>query len=579
MATSAVERSASFIPNVRAAADGPTRSVDEVLRNVSVARHVVQDFTPFPRSLAWQLSELFWTDAGVDPFIENEVPFVVTSNGRLSEDAAAVVLANCLESGAEGPLVVLELGAGSGLFARYFLDAFQQLCAQRGHDFADRLIYLVSDGSPKTVRQWVDNDLFEPWRGRVIPGVCDAMRPGEFRPAIDTPVPVAPLRAVFCNYALDVLPATIVKRGSAGCEELAIRTSLIEDAAVVGQCTSLGIADIRALAASADPASRAALLPLVSVFQMEAAFLPVGDNPPPYATEAVSLLPEGASRAVVNHGAIHCLGACLTLLAPDGFLLVNDYGPVQPDQVTDSAAIQRFGRTAALGINFPLLDECFESRGCTVLRPEGDVRWPIHSRIIARRPLGATADAFHATFAFDAFLAREAPADEARAQRTAGRNDQALEAYRAALARRIRDWHLLGEVAEFVGLHLRDFASGAELARVAVALNPWYSSWLWNVLGDCLFCQEQYAAAHDAYLRAQRIDARDPRTNLNLAYTLFQRASYEDALHAIMVGLTNDRRGQYRDSLLQKQQQILGAISARWTGEQERMARAIPVPP
>jgi tetratricopeptide (TPR) repeat protein len=561
----------------RLAGDVQSRSPDEVLRHVNIARFVLEEFRPLTRSLGWQLADLFWAEAGVRPFIENEVPFVVTSNGRLSDDAAAVLFANCSDARADGPIVVLELGAGTGLFARYFLDAFRAVCLQAGADFYDRLVYVVSDRSARTVEQWSEVRLFDDHGSHVVRARCDALRPTEIHPVDDAVLPAVPLRAVICNYSLDVLPAAVVRRGPGGCEELAVRTSLVNDANLLGQYTSRTPAEIRALAASEDPAKRAELIPLVSLLQLEAAFVPANGATPPYSEDALAFAPD-ASRAVVNHGAVQCIDGCFGLLADDGFLLANDYGPVRPDQIADNALAQRFGRTTALGINFPLLDHLVAGRGYTVLRPDGDDDWPIHARLYSRRELPRTAVAFRARFALEAYRAREEAAENARVHRAAGRNDQALEEYRTALERRPRDWHLLGEVAEFVGLHLRDFASGAELARMAVSVNPWYSSWLWNALGDCLFCLERFDAAHEAYLQAQRIHPRDARTNLNLAYTLFQFGSLPEALTAVAAALADDVAGQYRETLLQKQQQILAAIAARRLAEQERLARSLPAP-
>jgi tetratricopeptide (TPR) repeat protein len=393
------------------------------------------------------------------------------------------------------------------------------------------------------VEHWMENRLFEHCGRQVIPGVCDARQPAAFQPADGSPMPTEPLRAVFCNYSLDILPASVIRQGRDGIEELSIRTSLVNDESLLAQYTRLGPTQLGDLAASDDPSKLAALLPLVSLLQLEAAFLPSNGARPSHAEEALALVPGDPSRAIVNHGAIDCIEACMPLLSAEGFVLVNDYGPVRPDQIAENAVIQRFGRTTALGINFPLLDHLFTRSGYTVLTPADDEQWPIHARLLSRHDLPRTAAAFRTHFSLDAYAAREKPAEEARTHRAAGRNDQALDAYRSALARRVHDWHLLGEVAEFVGLHLRDFASGVELARVAVSLNPWYSTWLWNVLGDCLFCIERTDDAHEAYVQAQRIDPRDPRTNLNLSYTLFQSGSYAEALNAVATGLANDVRG------------------------------------
>src|SRR6185295_10854921 len=36
------------------------KSVDEVLRNVSITRYTLEDFKPLTSSLGWQLSDLYW---------------------------------------------------------------------------------------------------------------------------------------------------------------------------------------------------------------------------------------------------------------------------------------------------------------------------------------------------------------------------------------------------------------------------------------------------------------------------------------------------------------------------------------
>src|ERR1700737_810598 len=108
---------------------GPTlgsRSPEESIRRVAVNHRIIQEFRPLVQSLEWQLSDLYWDNDGEAPFIPRQRPFIINNSGRLSEDAAALLFANCLEkpAGAD-PIRVLELGAGTGLFARYFLNAFR----------------------------------------------------------------------------------------------------------------------------------------------------------------------------------------------------------------------------------------------------------------------------------------------------------------------------------------------------------------------------------------------------------------------------------------------------------------------
>ena len=74
------------------------------------------------------------------------------------------------------------------------------------------------------------------------------------------------IRAVFCNYLLDVLPSTIIRQGANGCEELFVRTNLTEDRALLAQYTTMTAEEIQKIAVSKDPVERARLIPLTSLF-------------------------------------------------------------------------------------------------------------------------------------------------------------------------------------------------------------------------------------------------------------------------------------------------------------------------
>jgi tetratricopeptide (TPR) repeat protein len=549
----------------------PTSKPEEALQRVQLHDLSLQDPRPLTSCLEWELSELVWSQAGVLPFVENDVPFLINNSGRLSEHCAALLFAACVEVPPSGPFSVLELGAGTGLFARYFLDAFRTLCVQEGRDFYQRLVYHVTDRSTRTIDQWRERKLFGDHPASVVrPGTCDAMAPGRIEDESGSLTAPVGLRAVFCNYILDSLPATVVRKGADGPEELLIRTHLVEDRSILAQYTSLDPDAVRALARSDDPADRIKLLPLISLLEPEALFVPVSE-PSELMREAL----EGVStneRAMVNYGAVACIRACLELLDPAGMLLVNDYGPVRGDQVSGHGLSQRFGPTSASSLNFPLLERHF---GASLVfdKAEGDEQRGIHSRLVLKAPLPSTQSVFHDRFGPAGAEYFEAPLDEARKHVSAGRKNEALEAYRTALSRSPRDWQLTGEIAEFVGLMLQDASAGRDLVRAALEQNPWYSPWLWNVLGDIQFIERDFRGAHEAYLQAQRIHPMDERTNLNLAFTYFEFGDYAAALEAIARSFASDVRGVLRPRLLEKQHQVLGAVSTRWLGEQERLVR------
>ena len=108
----------------------------ELFASAQSARVVFQGFTPLADSLEWELGARYFARRGSLAFFAEHVPvpYAVNNNGTLSRHVAEVLFA-ALTSGnlaPSGEIVVLELGIGLGLFARYFLDAFRDLCAERG---------------------------------------------------------------------------------------------------------------------------------------------------------------------------------------------------------------------------------------------------------------------------------------------------------------------------------------------------------------------------------------------------------------------------------------------------------------
>src|SRR5260370_42032690 len=115
----------------------PARAADpglalRILAHAQTSRAVIQDFCALAESLEWDLGQQYLRQRGNKAFISDAspVPFVVNNDGPLSRNAAEVFFTSLLEADKAGALEpdihVLELGIGVGLFARFFLDHFQQ---------------------------------------------------------------------------------------------------------------------------------------------------------------------------------------------------------------------------------------------------------------------------------------------------------------------------------------------------------------------------------------------------------------------------------------------------------------------
>jgi tetratricopeptide (TPR) repeat protein len=101
------------------------------------------------------------------------------------------------------------------------------------------------------------------------------------------------------------------------------------------------------------------------------------------------------------------------------------------------------------------------------------------------------------------------------------------------------------------------------MAKVALALNPTCSAELWNALGDALYEFGRTAEARSAYEKALTVNAADVRARYNLAWVAARERDYPAALGRIAEALALDKTGEYRDRLLQKQQEVLARLTQR----------------
>ena len=545
-------------------------SLENRLASISVTTQLVQDYVPLCDSLEWELSQQYWEDRGLLPFVENDVPFIVNNSGRLSQQCALFLYKHLAQKNSIDEIRILELGAGIGLFARYFLDAFLAICTQENSDLYNKLTYYVTDYSAKTVEQWVQRDIFSNHMSRVIVGICDGMDPLNLTLSNGEHHHLSHIDSIFCNYMLDILPSTVLSKKDDALTELSIQTNIAKDAFHLKDIKDISLEGIRDLVEGEAENKHDKFSPILDSLEFQSKYLPVINRAELY-DEILNRMSFDAGKILLNFGAISCIEKCISLLNNDGFILIHDYGPVSQEEMTTFKPAQRFGSSIANGLNFPMLKKYFENKQKTFLSPDGAESASVQCRLVTSNASDGIVENLNDCFGESARLHYEKDIQDAREHLGAGRKNEALDAYHNALLNNQHDWSVTGEIAEFLVLHIQDFNAGVEVATHAVQINPWYSAWLWNILGDALYCLEKFSEAHEAYLQAQRIDENDPRTNLNLAYSYFQSGQFDLAMNSIAVGLTSDQSSTYRARLLEKQQQILAAISGKWLSKQEQM--------
>jgi tetratricopeptide (TPR) repeat protein len=528
-------------------------SVAEIIM-ASAGRFALEPFRPAAQSLDWQLGQLYWRRSGSRAFLSHEVPYTINNDGNLSVRAAEVLFHSLAGRDHKGAVTVLELGAGVGLFAAYFLDHFAAICADRGAPYYERLRYIIADHSALMLADLETSGVLSRHSGRVETRVMDALEPS---------MPERSLDAVFCNYVLDCLPFAVLRLEQGDVRQLHLRATLGRGIPL-HEFTELPADELAVRAASGDPEVLEELTELHPLLQVDCAYLPFDLATLPYSQFALERV--AADTPVIhNYGAIQCVERLLPLLAEGGFVLVNDYpspDAAKAQQSSNFGVYQRFGASTAMGLNFALLDAFFGDReDCTWIVPDGENIY-ISSRLAASSIAPQAADAFRSSFGGSSWNELYGPIQSARSLILEGRVESALAEYRRALTVQPQSWVLLGETAKLLTGAIGDHAGAESLATAALSLNP-LSSDLWKTLGECLYAMGRMDEAHQALLKALERHPGNIGAMLSLVQVFLINDDEAAALRMIAEALLFDKTGQYREQILKAQSSILERIDTR----------------
>ena len=532
----------------------------EVLTRGAVRGQILQELAPIAMSLPWLRSQRFWSQAGLEVFTSGEVPYVVTNDGEQSRKAIEVYLASLRAAERQGSRedasYVLEIGTGSGLFAKLFLD---QLKACSSADY-ERTTYLVADASPSLLDDTSKSGVFAEHEARVQRVL---LPPLALRAAIEEALPqvVGKVRAFHANYVFDSLPFTILSASGEGLFELRLRTRIRKDLLPPGTRPP-DTSDARALESWLDAllgnsaSSRAALTFEAEYVRIAREDLPFADLVPPLPMDGI----ESGRQWVHSFGAVQCLADALSLLRSDGHVIVSDYGyeGARPEPVE----FQMFGSSVAAGVNFAQLVAYGQARSnCLVGVPESDPP-SLQARFFARSEAAQdVVQLFRSLYGKEPAERAEAPYREALELARSGSYEAARWKFEEAYRLQPWNWSLQEAIVSFLTYTLEDHDAGLEICKRALQLNH-LSPRLWNMLGDCYYGLGVFESAEQAYRQAIRINPSEVRGRTNLAYVFLNRAMPGDALRGIGEALALDRSGECREELIGKQGEALQALAA-----------------
>lgn len=545
-----------------------------ILADARTGRAIIQDFVPLAQSLEWLLGQDYLRERGNKAFISDAspVPFVVNNDGTLSRNAAAVFFESLLEAeksgGLESDIYVLEVGVGIGLFARLFLDCFRDLCLEHGKDYYNRLCYIGADKSQRMLLDLCRHGVLAGHPGRYRLRLVDALQPDEGLLAdvafdLGGKNSAPPFRAIFLNYLLDCLPAAVLEFDGEATKQLCVRTLLARNIALEDH-TDMTLDQLRQRAASSGPKARDDLLEVYGLFASEYDYQQVDYKQVPYGAFAYEYAQRFGRWLLLSYGAIQSLEKLLSMVHPEGFILINDYGHVQVAPQNDFEH-QRFSLATFVGVNFALLKEYVETKlGCKWVEPlEDEAGTTIFSRLVNRSIGEKTRNVFQNLFGRQAREERQKPIAKAREYARLGRLELAASSYQLAAEQQPANWVLFNEIAQFLTFSFGSGKAALKIIKQALRFNPTCSADLWSTLGDALFELGRISDSRLAYRRALEINPSDVRARYNLAWVYSREKQLKEALAMIAEAIDLDKTGQFRDGLLKKQAEVLAQLTQR----------------
>ena len=308
------------------------------------------DFSPL-----WGIHIGYFQNRGLAAWRRGEVPYTGISNYYEALKKAKLLIANLKQLNKTGsPIKVLEVGAGSGEFAKNFLLAFQSECEREGLSYFDNLHYCLSDFSQKTIDELSIATKFDQFKDKLEFRVYDALS-GNFDLGDSYESSPGGFDAIVANYLLDQLPVRVIAR-------------------------SKGIYLEKYTAIETD--TDKSIKKLIKHHKFEPLVL---DIPLKHFRILETCFRTGTDSTVLySYGALKALGNFLQLLSAEGLIICSDFNASSRPGI-DTYEPCYYGNSLAQAVNFEFLAKChteLEGAHCVLLF-EDPIK-PLHTFILTK---------------------------------------------------------------------------------------------------------------------------------------------------------------------------------------------------
>ncbi|MEX0317577.1 MAG: SAM-dependent methyltransferase [Ruegeria sp.] len=514
---------------------------DKILARGAERGVAVEPFGPIWDSARLKFGRAAWSQSGLEPFLTYDVPYTGTSSGRLSEDAVDIFLSTASSA---GPLRILELGAGSGVFAKLFLDRLLDLDPA----VYARTTYVVSDGSETVLSAMSQHRILNAHLDRIETRVLDV---------VTDPLGEAEFDAILGTYILDSLPFDLLAVNDQQTWRKEVRSVVEGDD--VHHADQLR-ADL--IAGSSEKLREWAwIAPRLGLqtrhVPIDRAQLDFGDS-----------LPRDTRNQTIPfvhcQGALACLDACRRALRQNGVAVFSDYGHLTFLPKYEFLEFQVFGSSIAVGVNFEQMSAAAEGWPDAVLYRPSEEEGNLHTRVLQRahEPDSVLQGLVDGLYGAATYHTQNDPLTRARAMLESRYFESARAHYREALSVQPRNWAIMEEVASAFMMMTEDYGAAVEMADMGLALNP-VAPGLWRVKGEALLALARANDARGALEQLADLAPTLPSTWRVIAELELVESRYAEALDAVATGFKSDKACEEQEELLSIQGRVLAALASQ----------------
>lgn len=122
--------------------------------------HLIEKATKFSQSKLWQLQQDYFNSAEIEAWTSGQVPHYITSNPKMGQTYAELVLALLRDLSVKGksndPVYLIDLGAGPGRLCYHFFKHFERYYTQSAIALPP-FCYILSDFTPTSEGFWLQH--------------------------------------------------------------------------------------------------------------------------------------------------------------------------------------------------------------------------------------------------------------------------------------------------------------------------------------------------------------------------------------------------------------------------------------